>query len=574
MRYLRLVSVALAVTSATLVAGSAFAQSSVASAPGGLKAFLLRASEPAAHEFPRSPSFTWTPVRGATRYEFQLAKSSGFSDSSIFWQMRGLRSPAVAPSVALPWMTGKPYAAYARVRAVTSRGLTGWSRPYGFNLRWPELPKQMTGINGLSRWTPVEGATGYEVWFTQIGPGWQKKVSTRTNAVDHREAYTFHDGPEWTSQVKWRVRAVRVVPKNSIVHVNGLPTVSYGPWSREYTSVNAEQSGSLHAAAAVTAGTTSKAGNAHVHELTPAFSFAGRQAYNSGPTGGYGLYRVYVSSDSECVNTVYTGAVVGSPAYAPRTSGPLKLPTAVGKELDDAFVEALDDGKESNTFMADLTPNSSTEQAAEDGATGASGAQGSSSEGSASKGSGSASGSAEQPTPLASVDLPESGWPNGRFYWTVVPVGVYVREETKIEYHDLVTPQDQCATGNVVAFGKESSPVVAGQGSPFASGMSPKGRLIAARGAESVFYGSPLVAWLPVQGATEYEVQWSRSKYPWRVGGATRTTSTSAVLPLRPGGWWYRIRAVNPYLPGATKAMAWSSPLHLQVAKPRFKVSR
>jgi hypothetical protein len=573
MRYFRLLSAAFAVITATLVAGSAFAQPSATGAPTGVKAFLLRASEPAAHEFPRTPSFTWSPVRGATTYEFQLAKSAGFSDNSIFWQARGLRSPAVAPSVALPWMTGRPYAAYARVRALTSRGLTGWSRPYGFNLRWPELPRQLSGTNGLSRWTPVEGATGYEVWFTQIGPGWQKKVTTRTNAVDHREAYTFHDGPEWSSQVKWRVRAVRVVPENSLVHVNGLPTVSYGPWSREYLSVNAQQSGSLRASAALTAGATSKAGNARAHELTPAFSFAGKVTYNNGPSGSYGLYRVYVASDSDCVNIVYTGAVVGSPAYAPRTSGPLKLPTAVGKELDDAFVEALDDGKESNTFMADLTPNSSTEQAATEDA---SDTESSSSTGSASTGSTSSgtNGSADKNPAPATVDLPESGWPNGRFYWTVVPVGVYVRDESKIEYHDLVTPQDECASGNVVAFGKASTPVVAGQGSPFASGMSPKGRLIAARGPQTVFYGGPLVAWLPVQGATEYEVQWSRSSYPWRARGTKRTTGTSAVLPLRPGGWWYRIRAINPYLPGATKAMVWSSPLHLQVAKPRFKIAR
>jgi hypothetical protein len=569
MRYLRLVSVALAVVSATLVAGSALAQSSSSHAPGGLKAFLLRASEPAAHEFPRTPSFTWTPVRGAVRYEFQLAKSAGFSDSSIFWSIRGLRSPAVAPSVALPWMTGKPYAAYARVRAVTTRGLSAWSAPYGINLRWPEVPRQLPGAPGLSRWSPVEGATGYEVWFTQIGPGWQKKVTTRTTAVDHREAYTFHDGPEWTSQVKWRVRPVRVVPEKSLVHANGLPTVSYGPWSREYVSVNPPLGGSLRASSALTSGATSKTGSAHAHELTPAFSFAGREAVNSGPSGSYGLYRVYVALDSDCVNVVYTGAVVGSPAYAPRTSGPLKLPTAVGKELDDAFVKSLDDGTESNTFMADLSPNTSSEQAATD-AKAQSG--GSAATGSASGASGSDAGA--QTVPLATVDLPESGWPNGRFYWTVVPVGIYLRDETKIEYHDLATPQDQCAAGNVVAFGKASSPVVAGQGSPFASGMSPKGRLMAAVGSQSIFYGSPLVAWRPVQGATEYEVQWSRAKYPWRTFGETRTTGTSSVLSLRPGDWWYRIRAINPYLPGTTKAMAWSAPLHLKVAKPKFAVVR
>jgi len=37
----------------------------------------------------------------------------------------------------------------------------------------------LPGLPGLSRWTPVEGATSYEVWFTRIGPGagWTKKVT-------------------------------------------------------------------------------------------------------------------------------------------------------------------------------------------------------------------------------------------------------------------------------------------------------------------------------------------------------------------------------------------------------------
>ena len=106
-------------------------------------------------------------------------------------------------------MTGSPYAAYARVRAVTAAVSPTWSAPFGFNLRWKDVPQQLPGYPGLSRWTTVEGATGYEVWFTKIGPGWQKRVTTRTNAVDHREAYAFHADASWTNEVRWRVRAVR-----------------------------------------------------------------------------------------------------------------------------------------------------------------------------------------------------------------------------------------------------------------------------------------------------------------------------------------------------------------------------
>ena len=127
------------------------------------------------------------------------------------------------------------------MRGVTSSGVTTWSKPFGFNLRWKDIPKQLPGYPGLSRWTPVEGATGYEVWFTKIGPGWVKRVSTRTNAVDHREAYAFHDGSNWTSEVRWRVRAVRA--DQGVVHLNGLAAVWYGPWSPEYVSTNTPQSG-------------------------------------------------------------------------------------------------------------------------------------------------------------------------------------------------------------------------------------------------------------------------------------------------------------------------------------------
>ena len=39
----------------------------------------------------------------------------------------------------------------------------------------------------------------------------------------------------------------------------------------------------------------------------------------------YVLFRAYASTDADCVNVVYKGSIVGSPAFAPRTSGPLEL---------------------------------------------------------------------------------------------------------------------------------------------------------------------------------------------------------------------------------------------------------
>ena len=38
--------------------------------------------------------------------------------------------------------------------------------------------------------------------------------------------------------------------------------------------------------------------------------------YNGGAPAE--LFRVYIATDEDCVNIVYRGAIVGSPAYAPR----------------------------------------------------------------------------------------------------------------------------------------------------------------------------------------------------------------------------------------------------------------
>ena len=113
----------------------------------------------------------------------------------------------------------------------------------------------------------------------------------------------------------------------------------------------------------------------------------------------------------------------------------------------------------------------------------------------------------------------------------------------------------------MLAFGKASSPVVAGQGTAYASGLSPSGRLIASAG-NKPFYGHPLVAWLPAPGADTYEVEWSHTRYPWRaVKRIPVDGGTAATLPLKPGSWWYRIRGINSALPEGHQFMSWSQPL-------------
>jgi hypothetical protein len=645
MRLARLVLLCLA---ALVLTGSVQARATAPpAAPQGLRAFLLRPSEAVTHEFARTPSFSWLPVRGAVRYEFELSKNAGFTEAGTFWSDEKLKTPAVSVPVALPWMTGNPYAVYARVRAITRSGVSSWSAAFGFNVRWSSLPQPIQTYPGMSRWSVVGGATGYQVWFPAI----RKIVGTRTNAVDHREFYAFHQQASYSGSVNWRVRAVRSLYGKI---PTGLPTVSYGPWSPTYTTTNpAVASGSIAPSVATADTTVSNATAPALHELTPGFAFSGTRSI-AGTSAD--LYRVYVFSDADCVNVIHRGSIVASPAYVPRTTGSLKYPLTTSDVLKAStnYLKDLKKGEsEPPQFMFDSAKVSSTESDPEPAKQAATPAAGS--------GTSSGAPATEDPsntppendpslpaTPAptgAPVDLWDSGWPNGRFYWTVVPlrfesadpkqttlatatapgassfpvaditgfgatqlfrIGTGSTEETltiasvdatssqvstttsaaymhgvgenvqnltaTIDYWDLELPQDVCAAGRVQAFGKGSTPLVAGSTSPFVSGLSPQGRLTSAATAHPSFYGSPLIAWEPALGADQYQVQWSKTRYPWVKAGEKFTYATSALLTLDPGVWYYRVRGVNFSLPGTARAMSWSAPVGVRVAKPTFAV--
>jgi hypothetical protein len=137
-------------------------------------------------------------------------------------------------------------------------------------------------------------------------------------------------------------------------------------------------------------------------------------------------------------------------------------------------------------------------------------------------------------------------------------------------------PQDACQEGRVLAFGKTSAPAAtSASGKPFVSGLSPAGRLASAAAASPSFYGVPLVAWEPALGAAAYEVQRSKQLYPFNiVSKSIFTAATSTLLAgLSPGTWYYRIRGIDPYVPGAVKTMTWSDPVRIVIVKPKFAVA-
>jgi hypothetical protein len=560
---------------AIAILGAVLATSAAAAPPGAprqLRGFELRPNEVPTHTFSRTPAFAWNPVRGASCYEFELATSRSFDGSSVFWsnvaagagsgtlcrsvtitapasdeqksgtestgpelittKIAPIRIPATSVNLVLPWFTGKPYALYAHVRAVTTRGATAWSRPFGFNMRWESTPVPMTSKPGLVRWAPVEGATAYDVWYPDI----RKVIRTHTNVADQRELYSFHLEDSWWQLARWRVRPVRQVVG---ALPNGLAAVSYGPWSPTYATTNpAWASGKLQLRAAVSdAVSTDK--RAAAHQLMPAMTFAG----DTGTDGRqYRLFRAYAFTDRDCVNAVFRGSVVGGPAFAPRISGPLKLPTNQ-EELDIALAGILPGAKSENakTYMADGTPVVASETWGQND--------------------------------LVRVDLPDVDTSTTRYFWTVVPVGINVGDDGTFSYYDAESAQDACESGRVASFGKESRPAITAAGTPFVSGLSPKGRLLAQAGRRPVVYSTPLVAWRPVIGATGYEVQWSRSKYPWRARGSVLTYATSSTLQLGSGVWYYRVRGLNAAQVG-TQGMTWSAPVAVKVVRPTFQIRR
>jgi hypothetical protein len=422
------------VLAATVLAGSASASTAL-TAPTGLHGFLLRADEPQATAFHRTPSFAWAPAAAATGYQFQISTSSTFRDNGLIYNTPDLKTPVVAPPLILPWITGSPHSLYARVRATVATpsgtDVTPWSFGFGFDVTPPPPPAPLASEPGLLRWTPIEGADSYQVWLIDVrtlkSPT-GKKETVRTNVMDEREFYTFHQSLTWIGSVRWRVRAIRSAATGH--PANELSAVTYGAWSPIYNSTNPAATGGpitlLHTVSDVT---SDGSVTAPAHKLMPAFAWTGNLSLNGTAAE---LYRVYVFTDSQCLNLVYAGSVVGSPLYAPRPDGTLAMPS------DSAGIGAargsyLDHGTETNDEMYDGTPVQPQEQLPSAAPTTApptdAGPPGSTPPAGAASGAGSSgssgasgSGSSAPAGAGAPVDLWDTDWPQSGYYWTVIPV--------------------------------------------------------------------------------------------------------------------------------------------------------
>jgi hypothetical protein len=542
------VSLVCAFAFVALLANGAAAMQARLATPHGLRTFELRPDEArvlaagGAPVFSRTPSFAWTPVRGATQYDFELSTSERFNtENGLVWSGTTRTTPAISIPLSLPWMTGDPAFLHWRVRARHGTSLSPWSASSPFVMQWTNVPQQQAGGPGFVQWTPVDGATGYDVWLLNLATDSSsgaavasgKIISTTTTVADTREYYTMRSPG---SVALWRVRAER---RTYGATANSLPAVSYGPWSGVYSSpVDAPSTSGAATPLAAVSDVTSNGNALGSHAVMPAFVFSNGD--------GQALHRVYIASDRGCVNIVFRGAIVGGQAYAPRTTGTLGLDLP---QWDSTHQYVLD-GSEGTTMQADGKTVTATEAQASVPASSASSSNG-------------ASGSTGA---IPRIDLWDTG-STGRYYWTVVPVGRF-----GTRYQDTVLPQDACAAGRVLSFAKRSAaPLLADQRTkPYALGLSPSGRLLTAVRSNQ-FYGPALVGWTPATAAASYDVEWTRSRVTWPKKVGLQTPATSAVLPLAPGTWWYRVRGVNEALPG-NQAMSWSNPARIRLSKPTFAV--
>ena len=142
-----------------------------------------------------------------------------------------------------------------------------------------------------------------------------------------------------------------------------------------------------------------------------------------------------------------------------------------------------------------------------------------------------------------------------------------------IVYRDMELPQDVCKQGaaRVQRFGVASESALTGAQNAFATGLSTNGHLFSAS-QTSTFYGTPLIAWPPIMRADRYEVEWSAKAYPFVAVSSLMTASTSSMLPVAVGTWYYRVRGFDDNLPTGAQSLGWSDTSKIVVAGAKFKV--
>ena len=137
-------------------------------------------------------------------YQFQLATSRSFEDATLVFKDANVSQPAetVTAPAALDDRRARTRSgrACAGCRA-TARAPTPWSKPFGFNIQWATggIPQQIPAPEGLIRWTPIDGATAYEVLYPDLEAGAlvpdDDERRRRARVLHLRRHARIHDDP-------------------------------------------------------------------------------------------------------------------------------------------------------------------------------------------------------------------------------------------------------------------------------------------------------------------------------------------------------------------------------------------
>src|SRR5437016_5551698 len=231
-----------------------------------------------------------------------------------------MRSARLFAVLAAPLVLAPPAAGTSRTLPAAPDQL------HAFLLRADEPLSHTFGRTPSFAWLPALGAERYEFELAN-SPTFNEGSIVWSDATLKTPA----------ASIPWSLPWMTGSPYALYAHVRAWTADGAGPWSSSF-GFNMRWASlpqpvptypGLLSWSTVTGATcsdvTSSAAQPEAHRLTPAFAFTGNQALDGTATE---LFRAYVFTDSDCVNVVFRSAIIGSPAYAPRTTGPAKLPVS------------------------------------------------------------------------------------------------------------------------------------------------------------------------------------------------------------------------------------------------------
>ena len=372
MRTLRLASVCVAVATATLASGAALAKDArPVGAPKNLHGFLLKPNEPTTRVFARTPAFAWSPVRGAQCYEFQLATSRSFSSNSVIWSnvdrrrrrrrhARPSRPTPVRRPVAASDPVTDPKARQPRRRptprwACSSRFVSRRSRSTSCSPGSQAIPYALYARVSCSRRRRARQPGARRSASTCSGRAGRRRSRHRPASFAGRRSRARRDTRSGSRRSRSRSRPTRTSPISASC-TSSTATIRTGGRASVARSRRAPRLGHDRQRPSVglvrsvepdvplgQPGAQDRPDHAELGDLRPTSTKSNRQ----GPRAharALVLAATRVSTASRTVSSARTSrrTVTAStsssrarspaaPAFAPRTSGPLKLPS-VGSE--------------------------------------------------------------------------------------------------------------------------------------------------------------------------------------------------------------------------------------------------